>query len=90
MIEKLRNVSLHIASVLGSAQIVYLPRRFIKPEGVRSLMYEGKTMENMVDWLYENCGQPAQSFESISPKTLRTSTTSTEPSIQILGVDFRG
>lgn len=53
-------------------------------------MYEGKTVENMVDWLYENCGQPAQSFESISPETLRTSTTSTEPSIQILGVDFRG
>src|SRR5215204_5968246 len=53
-------------------------------------MYEGKTVENMVDWLYENCGQPAQSFESISPETLRTSTTSTEPSIQILRVDFRG
>jgi hypothetical protein len=30
-------------------------------------MYEGKTVEDMVDWLYENCGQPAQSFESISP-----------------------
>ena len=49
-------------------------------------MYEGKTVENMVDWLYENCGQPAQSFELISPETLRTSTTSTEPSIQILGL----
>ncbi len=64
---KLRNVSLHIVSVLGSDQIVYVPRGFLKPEGVRSLMYEGKTVENMVDWLYENCGQPAQSFESILP-----------------------
>jgi hypothetical protein len=56
--------------VLGSDQIVYVPRGFLKPEGVRSLMYEGKTVENMVDWLYENCGQPAQSFESISPEDL--------------------
>jgi hypothetical protein len=37
-------------------------------------MYEGKTVENMVDWLYENCGQPAQSFESISPEDLENST----------------
>ena len=67
---KLRNVSLHVASVLGSDQIVYVPCGFLKPEAVRSLVYEGKTVEDMVDWLYENCGQPAQSFESIQPEDL--------------------
>jgi hypothetical protein len=67
---KLRNVSLHIASVLSSDQIVYVPCGFLKPEGVRSLMYEGKTVEDMIDWLYENCGGPAQSFESIQPEDL--------------------
>jgi hypothetical protein len=87
---KLRNVCSHAASALGSNQIVYVPSGFLKPEGVRSLMYEGKTAEEMIDWLYQNCGQPAQSFESIEPKTLRTSTTSTNPPIQVLGVDFRG
>lgn len=67
---KLRKVSLHVASVLGSDQIIYVPCGFLKPEAVRSLMYEGKTVEDMIDWLYENCGRPAQSFESIQPEDL--------------------
>ena len=67
---KLRNVCSHVASALGSTQIVYVPSGFLKPEGVRSLMYEGKTVEEMIDWLYQNCGQPAQSFESIEPEDL--------------------
>ena len=52
-------------------------------------MYEGKTVENMVDWLYENCGQPAQSFSSISPEDLENSTID-RTFHSILGVDFRG
>ena len=67
---KLRHVSLHIASVLGSDQVVYVPSGFLMPEAVISLMYEGKTVEDMIDWLYENCGRPAQSFESIQPEDL--------------------
>ena len=57
--------------MLGSDQIVYVPRGFLKSERVRNVMDQGKTVENMVDWLYENCGQPAQqSFESILPEEL--------------------
>ena len=67
---KLRNVSRHIASVLGSDKTVYVPCGFLKPEGVRSLVYEGKDVEEMIDWLYENCGQPAQSFESIQSEDI--------------------
>jgi len=70
MRSKLRNVSLHIASTLGSDKLVYVPSGFLKPEGVRSLMYEGKRVEEMIDWLYQNCGEPAQSFESIQPGDL--------------------
>src|SRR5215213_1600515 len=49
-----------------------------------------RPVENMVDWLYENCGQPAQSFESISPEDLENfyyidGTFHSNP-----GVDFRG
>jgi hypothetical protein len=33
-------------------------------------MYEGKTVEEMLDWLFKNCGQPAQNFDSIQPKDL--------------------
>ena len=87
---KLRNVCSHVASALGSNQIVYVPSGFLKPEGVRSLMYEGKTVEEMIDWLYQNCGQPAQRFESIEPEDLANFYTSTNPPIQVLGVDFRG
>jgi hypothetical protein len=68
--DKIRNVCRHIASMLGSTQIVYVPCGFLKPEGVRSLMYEGKTVEDMLNWLHENCGPPAQSFESIQPEDL--------------------
>ena len=53
-------------------------------------MYEGKTVENMVDWLYENCGQPAESFESISPEDLENFYYIDRTFLQILGVDFRG
>jgi hypothetical protein len=68
--DRIRNVCRHIASVLGSNQIIYVPCGFLKPEGVRSLMYEGKTVEDMLNWLHENCGPPAQSFESIQPEDL--------------------
>jgi hypothetical protein len=61
----------------------------LKPEGVRSLMYEGKTVENMVDWLYENCGQPAQSFESISPEDLENFYYIDRTFHSNPGVDFR-
>lgn len=63
--DKLRSVCQHAASVLGSNQIIYLPDGFLKPEGAIGLMYEGKAVEEMVDWLLENCGPPVQSIESI-------------------------
>jgi len=63
--DKLRRVCRHTASVLGSNQILYLPSGFLKPEGAISLMYEGKAVEDMIDWLLENCGPPLQSIESI-------------------------
>jgi len=63
--DKLRSVCRHLASVLGSNQIIYLPSGFYKPEGAISLMYEGKGVEEMIDWLLKNCGPPAQSIESI-------------------------
>ncbi len=63
--DKLRRVCRHTASVFGSTQIIYLPDGFYKPEGAIGLMYEGKAVEKMIDWLLENCGPPAQSIESI-------------------------
>ena len=61
--DKVRHVCKHIASVLGSNQIVYLPDGFLKPEGAIGLMYEGKAVEDMIDWLLENCGPPVQDIE---------------------------
>jgi hypothetical protein len=63
--DKLRGVCRHTASVLGSNQIIYLPDGFLKPEGAIGLMYEGKAIEEMIDWLLENCGPPVQNIESI-------------------------
>lgn len=65
--DKLLRVSQHIASVLGSSQIIYLPDGFLKPEGALGLMYEGKAVgvEEMSGWLLENCGPPVQSVKSI-------------------------
>jgi hypothetical protein len=62
---KTRQVCRHIAAVLGSNQIVYVPDGFLKPEGVLSLMYEGKVVEDMIDWLLKNCGSAAQDIDSI-------------------------
>lgn len=62
--DKLRRVCRHTASVLGSNQILYLPSGSLKPEGAISLMYEGKAVEEMIDWLLENCGPPVQGIES--------------------------
>ena len=67
---KLRKVCQHLASVLGSDQIVYLPNGFLKPEGAISLMYEGKGVKDMVDWLRENCGPAAQSVDSFRDEEL--------------------
>jgi hypothetical protein len=63
--DKLRRVCRHIASVFGSDQIIYLPSAFLKPEGAISLMHEGKAVEDMIEWLLENCGPPIQDVESI-------------------------
>jgi hypothetical protein len=63
--DKVRGVCRHIASLLGSSQIIYLPDGFLKPEGAIGLMYEGKAAEEMIDWLLENCGPPVPSIESI-------------------------
>lgn len=63
---KVRQVCQHIASMLGAHEIVYLPSGFLKPEAAISLMYEGKTVEDMIDWLLENCGPPAQSVDSFN------------------------
>ena len=63
--DKLRRVCRHIASALGSNQIIYLPDGFLRPEGAIGLMYEGKAVEEMIDWLLENCGPPVQNIESI-------------------------
>ena len=62
---KLRQVCRHIASVLGSNQIVYLPSGFLKPEGAIGLMYKGKAVEDMIEWLLEHCGPAAPSIDSI-------------------------
>jgi hypothetical protein len=64
--DKLRGVCHHIASMLGTHQIIYLPDGFYKPEGALGLIYESKGVEEMIDWLYTNCGPPAQSIESIN------------------------
>ena len=61
---KVRQVCQHIASMLGANQVVYLPGGFLKPEGAISLMFEGKTVEDMIDWLLENCGPAAQNVDS--------------------------
>jgi hypothetical protein len=52
-------------------------------------MYEGTTVENMVDWLYEICGQPAQSFESIKPEDLENFYYIDRTFHSNPGVDFR-
>jgi hypothetical protein len=62
---KLRQVCRHIGSVLGSNQIVYLPSGFLKPEGAIGLMYKGKAVADMIEWLRENCGPAAPSIDSI-------------------------
>ena len=56
--DKLRCVCRHTAAVFGSKQIIYLPSGFLKPEGAIGLIYEGKGVEEMIDWLLENCGKP--------------------------------
>ena len=63
--DKVRRVCRHVASVLGSSQIIYLPSGFLNPEGAIGLMYEGKGVEEMIEWLLENCGPPVQNIESI-------------------------
>jgi hypothetical protein len=63
--DRVRRVCRHTASVLGSNQVVYLPSGFLKPEGAISLMYEGKAVEDVIEWLLENCGPPLQGIESI-------------------------
>ena len=63
--EKVRDICRHLASVFGCDQVVYLPSGFLKPEGAIGLMYEGGDVEAMVNWLLENCGPPAETFESI-------------------------
>lgn len=63
--DRLRCVCQHTAAVLGSKQIIYLPDGFLKPEGAIGLMYEGKAIEEMIDWLIKNCGTPTQDVESI-------------------------
>ena len=63
--DKLRLVCRHIASALGSDQIIYVPSGFLKPEGAISLMLEGKALEEIVVWLLENCGAPIQEIEPI-------------------------
>ena len=63
--DKLRRVCRHIALVLGANQVIYLPGGFLKPEGAISLMYEGKGVEEMIEWLLKNCGPPIQDIKSI-------------------------
>ncbi len=60
---KVRQVCRHIASTLGSKQIVYIPSGFLKPEGALGLMYQGKVVEDMIDWLLKNCGPAPETFD---------------------------
>ena len=63
--DKLRYVCQHMAAVFGSEKIIYLPDGFLRPEGALGLIYEGKGVTEMIDWLLENCGRPIQNIESI-------------------------
>ena len=67
---KLRQVCKHVASLLGANQVLYLPSGFLKPEGAIGLMYKGKAVEDMIDWLLENCGPPAQNIDSFDLEEL--------------------
>ena len=69
---KVDQVCRHVASVFGANQIVYLPSGFLKPEGAIGLMYEGKFVEDMIEWLLKNCGPPAQSLDSFDLEKLET------------------
>ena len=62
------DAGLDVSALADMAQGVadqFLPSGFYKPAGAISLMYERKAVEEMIDWLLENCGPPAHSIESI-------------------------
>ena len=56
---KLQGACRHIAVTLGSARIAYIPDSSYKPELARGLINEGKTIDEIVEWLRANCGPPA-------------------------------
>jgi hypothetical protein len=56
---RLQGACRHIAATLGSARIAYIPDSSYKPELARDLINEGKTIDEIIGWLYTNCGPPA-------------------------------
>lgn len=66
--EKVRSFARHIAASLGSKEIIFVPSSIYKPEQVINLMYKGKGVPDMIAWLRESCGPPAETIASIYSK----------------------
>ncbi|HYL98051.1 MAG TPA: hypothetical protein VEZ90_03775 [Blastocatellia bacterium] len=56
---RLRGVCRNIAETLKSKTIAYIPDSSYKPELALDLLLDGKTIDEIVEWLYVNCGRPA-------------------------------
>jgi hypothetical protein len=64
---KLRGVCEFLASVLKTELVIYLPESAYKPSTVYDLVYEGATIEQVIEWLQTNCGNPAKRLIDIYP-----------------------
>ncbi|MGH9830355.1 MAG: hypothetical protein ACREDR_44685, partial [Blastocatellia bacterium] len=53
---RLRVVCRNLAETVGSKTIAYIPDSSYKPELALDLLHDGKTIDEIVEWLYVNCG----------------------------------
>jgi len=62
---KLRGICRIIAEALGSHLIAYVPDNAFKPSLALDLVWEGKSIAEIIDWLNTSCGPPAATVSSI-------------------------
>ena len=61
----LRRVFCELAGVLGATFAIYLPDSGYGCSGVEDLIGEGRSIEEMLQWLRNEIGDPAPSIEAI-------------------------
>jgi hypothetical protein len=64
---RLRGVCLELASSLNSPCVIYLPDSGSFSSSAHGLMYEDAKLLEVIDWLWLNCGPPADSIQAIYP-----------------------